>query len=326
MAIATNLLTGSVGVSGANRTPDVLLVQKLLNAVPPSKGGPLSLLDVDGACGPLTCGGIRQFQQRNLGFADGRIDPGGQTIEALVAVLSTLGVLAQILGSGMGGTGGSLSGPGALPGLEIPGGGDPLGGGPGPDGLTPLRAAIKKWALLGTTGPYGDVTGAAPYGIVSDLDTAMEVLSWGGTRKVRKGWKNLKAIFDETVQGWTENHWKQPGYLDGVKVPGARVPQGPSHPSGVSWCGIFATWCWLKAGKTSKWIAGVGPTGATRIAGNEGIQVGDICVQYGQTVHHFIPVEIDGSDLQGVNGNSDHQSILLKPMKRATINYYYRPE
>jgi hypothetical protein len=49
-------------------------------------------------------------------------------------------------------------------------------------------------------------------------------------------------------------------------------------------------------------------------------------VQYGGEVHHFVAVEIDGDTIQGVNGNSDYQSILLKPMKRATVNYYYRPE
>ena len=117
-----------------------------------------------------------------------------------------------------------------------------------------------------------------------------------------------------------------PGSLDGVKVPGKRVPQGPSKPSGVSWCGIFATWCWIKAGKQTKWVLGVGPSNATRVSGNQGIQVGDICVQSGGEIHHFIPVEINGDEIQGVNGNSSYQSILLKPMKRATIAYYYRPE
>lgn len=312
MPLPSNVLSGSVGFGGMNKAPDVLLVQRLLNGTPFSKGGPAPALVPDGLCGPKTCGAISRFQNVNLGFNDGRIDVGGMTITALLSLLESLGLLAQLLG-----TPGGIALP-TVPGSPTPGGGAP--------GLSPLRSEIRKWALLGTTGPFGDVGSGAAKGIVSDLDTTTEILAWGGTRTIRKGWKNLKGFFDLTVSGWTEQHWKAPGYLDGVKVPGKRVPQGPSKPSGVSWCGIFATWCWIKAGKQTKWVAGVGPTNATKVNGNQGIQVGDICVQSGGEVHHFIPTEINGDDFQGVNGNSDYQSILLKPMKRSTVLYYYRPE
>jgi hypothetical protein len=46
----------------------VQIVQSLINAVPPAKGGPYPLLGVDGLCGPMTCGAIRRFH------ADGQID------------------------------------------------------------------------------------------------------------------------------------------------------------------------------------------------------------------------------------------------------------
>lgn len=307
MAIPSKVITASVGVGGANRKPDVQLIQTFLNAIPFPKGGPNPLLVVDGLCGSKTCNAISRFQKLQFGTSDGRIDPGYQTLERLIQLLTALGVLAKLL-SGV---------PGAPP--VTPGGNSPAS-------PSNLRAEIKKWALLGTTGPYGDVGGGAQHGIVSDLDTVSETLSWGGTRTIRKGWKNYKAFFDEAVSGWTENHWKVPGFLDGVKVPGKRVPQGPSKPSGISWCGIFATWCWVKAGKQTKWVAGVGPTNATRISGNSGIQIGDICVQSGSEVHHFVAVDFNGDTIQGVNGNSDYQSILLKPMARGSVIYYYRPE
>lgn len=315
MPIPTNFITASVGAGGLNRKSDVLLIQRLLNAVPVAKGGPAPSLDTDGSCGPMTCNAISRFQKLQFGASDGKIDPGYQTLQRLVELLTALGVFAQLIGGSHSDGGYVLTGAQhSAPTFSQDG------------GVSKLRAEIRKWALIGANGPYGDVGSGAAHGIVSDLDTATETLSWGGTRTIRKGWKNYKAFFDDAVAGWTENHWKAPGYLDGVKVPGKRVPQGPSKPSGVSWCGIFGTWCWLKAGKQTKWVVGAGPTNATRVNGNSGIQVGDICVQSGAEVHHFVAVDIQGDTLQGVNGNSDYQSILLKPMGRGSVVYYYRPE
>lgn len=75
-------LSGSVGKGGRNLTADVMLVQRLLNDVPPDKGGAQPQLEVDGIVGPLTLGAISKFQ-RTLGFSDGRVDPGGPTIARL---------------------------------------------------------------------------------------------------------------------------------------------------------------------------------------------------------------------------------------------------
>jgi len=87
MPISSTMIHGSVGLGGANKSSDVQLVQKLLNAVPASKGGPLPLLIVDGLCGPGTCGAIRRFQTANANPADGRIDPGKKTEQALNAMV-----------------------------------------------------------------------------------------------------------------------------------------------------------------------------------------------------------------------------------------------
>lgn len=304
MVVPAGVIARSVGFAGANMRPDVLMIQNLLNAVPPPRGGPMPLLSVDGMCGPKTCGAIRGFQMRNASLADGRIDPGQRTEQTLLNMLDSIGQLGQLLG------GTTLP----IPGTQTPA----TGTGP----ASSLREGIKQWALTGANGPYGDIGGGAANGIASDLDTTIEQGN-GYNKTVRRGWKNLKEFFDVGVSGWTENHWKAPGYLDGVKIPGKRVPQ-PGR-SGVSWCGIFATWCWIKAGKDSKWVAGLGPTNANKISGNQGIQVGDICVQGGPEVHHFIAIDTSAG-LKGVNGNSDYQSILIKDMPITSVQYYYRPD
>lgn len=95
--MSDTLIKGSVGLGGMNQRPDVQVVQKLLNAIPPAKGGSMPLLGVDGLSGPATCGAIRRFQAANIGSADGRIDPGRKTEQALLAVLNSRGVPANPL-------------------------------------------------------------------------------------------------------------------------------------------------------------------------------------------------------------------------------------
>lgn len=310
MSQGPTIFSSAVGVGAANRAADVTLAQRLLNAVPPPRGGASPALDVDGLCGPITCGAIRRFQFVNLGFADGRIDPGGKTQQALLALLQSMGLLPALLGPGAGSTGGNPTTTTTAP------------GGSQAPATSELRQKIVDWATMCTKGPHGDVVSAPGMGIVSDRDTVVEQLN-GSSRTVRRGWKNLKAIFDDTVAGWTEQHWKAPGYLDGVKLPGRRVPQ--QGTDGVSWCGIFATWCWQKAGMPVKWRAGIGPTAGTKVTGNAGIRRGDICVQAAKS-HHFVVVDDLGDTLMGVNGNSDWQSILLKPMARSSVLRYIRPD
>jgi hypothetical protein len=73
----------SVGVNGGNLPDDVRTIQQALNRVPPSSGGPLPALDVDGLCGPKTEQAIATFQRRQFGWADGRVDPRQVTIARL---------------------------------------------------------------------------------------------------------------------------------------------------------------------------------------------------------------------------------------------------
>jgi hypothetical protein len=78
-------ITGSVGVGGRNTPADVKAIQAALNDIPPSDGGPDPKLAVDGIAGPKTNKAIAKFQQRNIGWSDGRIDPGGPTLKAINA-------------------------------------------------------------------------------------------------------------------------------------------------------------------------------------------------------------------------------------------------
>lgn len=71
-------INASVGTGGNNQKEDVKLVQQLLNAQ--DKAG----LVEDGGCGPKTIAAIKAFQQKKLGFADGRIDPDGKTWKLLL--------------------------------------------------------------------------------------------------------------------------------------------------------------------------------------------------------------------------------------------------
>ncbi len=69
-------ISASVGKGGTNKPEDVAAVQGLLN-----KNG--AGLETDGMVGPKTIAAITKFQQGNLGFGEGRVDPGGQTWDAL---------------------------------------------------------------------------------------------------------------------------------------------------------------------------------------------------------------------------------------------------
>ncbi|MEN8260716.1 MAG: hypothetical protein ABFS02_09050 [Pseudomonadota bacterium] len=127
----------------------MVIVQKLLNAVPLAKGGPLPALTPDGLCGRLTVGAIRKFQSKNTGFVDGRVDAGGRTEQTLRAIVQALGKLSQILGGGVG-----------TPGLP---GATPTG--PPPSGVgTPIRLKFLS-ILQGLLPPAGTLSnGTAPPG------------------------------------------------------------------------------------------------------------------------------------------------------------------
>ena len=71
-------IRSSVGQGGRNRSDDVETVQLLLN-----RQGQRPSLVPDGDCGKKTIGAIKAFQQKELGWKDGRVDPDGKTWRAL---------------------------------------------------------------------------------------------------------------------------------------------------------------------------------------------------------------------------------------------------
>ena len=75
-------ITSSVGRGGVNSRSDTKIVQQLLNDALKSTPG-FRPLAVDGIAGPKTNAAIEMFQRKNLGWADGRVDPGGKTLAAL---------------------------------------------------------------------------------------------------------------------------------------------------------------------------------------------------------------------------------------------------
>lgn len=79
------VISASVGISSTNRANDVGVIQDALNRVSPAEGGPSLLLVKDGSCGPKTKNVIQQFQLKQFGWsgADGKINPGGQTLTRL---------------------------------------------------------------------------------------------------------------------------------------------------------------------------------------------------------------------------------------------------
>jgi hypothetical protein len=87
------VITASVGISATNLANDVSVIQDALNRVSPDQGGPSPLLVIDGACGPKTKNAIQQFQLKQFGWsgADGKINPGGQTITRLNVLVGGTG-------------------------------------------------------------------------------------------------------------------------------------------------------------------------------------------------------------------------------------------
>jgi hypothetical protein len=93
-------ISAAVGLGGRNMPSDVRTVQELLNNVPPDAGGPAPKLVVDGLCGPLTRAAIAKFQQKQLGFSDSRVDPGGPTLQRLNRFRKGPSATSIVLGPG----------------------------------------------------------------------------------------------------------------------------------------------------------------------------------------------------------------------------------
>lgn len=80
----------TVGLGQANNPDEVRTIQQALNRFGPSQGGPDPKLVPDGIVGPKTNASIVQFQKRQLGFADGKVDPNQKTINRINQLVATV--------------------------------------------------------------------------------------------------------------------------------------------------------------------------------------------------------------------------------------------
>jgi hypothetical protein len=80
--VAGKQIGGSVGRRGNNNFRDVEVVEYLLNTVPADAGGPAGVILKRTTLDELI-GHIERFQRSQIGFADGRVDPGGRTLNRL---------------------------------------------------------------------------------------------------------------------------------------------------------------------------------------------------------------------------------------------------
>ncbi len=160
----------------------------------------------------------------------------------------------------------------------------------------------------------------------------------------RFGWQRLKQYYDEAVIGVNPNFWRQTNeikidgtievitHLNGVRGNNWRIPNiADPNKGGMHWCGIFATWCWIQAGVPTKWPFGGPPVGVIKRRLNQEQpppKPGDILVQGGNLVHHslLLPDDAGPNHFLVINGNSDFQSVLIKPITRKSVVAYYSLE
>ena len=87
----TLTINASVGNGGVNQSDDVLAIQTTLNQVNPNWGGPDQTLNEDGVVDQALIDSISKFQNFQLGFNDGRVDPNGVTIGRLDLLMNDPG-------------------------------------------------------------------------------------------------------------------------------------------------------------------------------------------------------------------------------------------
>ena len=362
-----------------NLPDDVTIVQKLLNKVPSSEGGPMPLLTVNGKCDSKMIVAIRKFQ-RTIGAFDGRIDPGGKTLSHLNVydvsgvppITGTIPAIQDIVKDTLGGKYTSDV-------QDIIR--DTLGGKHTSDvikdtlGSVPIakvnRVKIVEVALSFSNLSETDIKAykepwnanidkTRPCGKVSDFDWENRYakenakFDWDMVQKVQdiKNWDSipshngkiiptlpartvrrhggllLKNIFKacegygDEPNGKESKQWSIPNVVNGVMLAQERIPPG------LSWCGIFAIYVLRDAG-LSKLIwkkEGKGFGNQLNKSVDSNYQPGDVLVTKTDDLAGHYSIFL-ARDPQGkvwtVNGNSNGQSILVKPLIASKVVFYY---
>ena len=289
--------------------PDVAAMQLLLNTIPQTL---LARLIEDGVFGRKTTARVIEFQKNAKLVVDGVIGPQSWAmLDDLTKFLLPPGTTPGTLGSWRD---------------------------------EPFREAVLRVAL-GEALPVSNVSDFVPLPAVFDSNepTALGKTPTKVPGSFRFGWPRLKQYYDEAVIGVNANFWRQTNEvkingqvqiitnLNGVRGNNWRIPN-PADPNkgGMHWCGIFATWCWIKGGVPTKWPFGGPPVGIRKRAFSMGDspKPGDMLVQGGSLVHHslLLPDSVGNGDFLVVNGNSDGQSVLIKPIKRKSVVAVYSLE
>ena len=87
-------MQASVGQDACNLPADVILVQSMLNSLPPDLGGPCPKLTVDAEVGPRTIAAIIRVQRATKQrVVNGRIEANGSTLIALGQLLNSHGLI-----------------------------------------------------------------------------------------------------------------------------------------------------------------------------------------------------------------------------------------
>lgn len=318
-------ISASVGRGGANRAADVNLVQKALNLLPASRGGPQVPLIEDSLVGEKTVGAISRFQQWAFGWADGRIDAAAQTIGKLVEELKEVSRLtetlrpilrAQVARLGVGGLGPDA----VLDQLTL---------------LSPFRLAVLAVALAEMV--------PAPEGAVNDRSSGEPSARIPNSNKEvidpRFGWRRLKEYID---LGYPELKTKMSSekYHRGIMERGAQIEVSASGE--LSWCGIFCAWVYrqrerlvpfLPPGKSLRDVVWTPqklgmptskPTWQEGAWTNE-IKPGDICAQpKSMNNHHFLVLCRAGNgNLWTINSNSTNHANVVKQWHISTVQGWY---
>ena len=289
--------------------PDVAAMQLLLNRLPETL---LTRLMEDGVFGRKTTARVIEFQKNAKLVVDGVVGPQSWAmLDELTKYLLPPGTTPGTLGSWRD---------------------------------EPFREAVLRVALTEAL-PVSNVTDfvSVPKDPIESGDvTPLGKPPTAAPNVWRFGWRRLKQYYDEAAEGVTPLWWRQTGEislakqtqvitnLNGVRGHTWRVPQ-PNAPSGVQWCGIFATWCWIKGGVHTKWPWGGPPRGVSKrwmYDKPPAPKPGDILVQGGTLSHHCIllPDSAGADEFLVLNGNSDYQSITIKPIKRASVVAIYSLE